>query len=73
MTFAWWHVFFFLLPILPNLWSIWNIWTHVFATPEKRIYWLLLAVFVPVFGGLAYIFYGRKQAVARSRPDHPQQ
>jgi len=69
MTFAWWHVLLAIVPILPNLWSIWHIWVHAFAPPERRIYWLLLAVFVPVFGGLIYIFYGRKQALAVIGPD----
>lgn len=63
MTFAWWHVLLALIPILPNFWSIWHIWTHSFATPERRMYWLLLAVFVPVIGGLVYIFIGRRQAL----------
>lgn len=67
MTFAWWHVLVVLVPILPNLYSIWHIWTHSFKPPEKRFYWLALAVFVPVLGGLIYIFYGRKQAL----PERP--
>lgn len=66
MTFAWWHVFFFILPILPNLWSIWHILNHAFATPETRMYWLLLAIFVPVFGGIVYIIYGRPASLPRS-------
>lgn len=65
MTFSWWHALLWLIPILPNFWSIWDIWNHSFITPERRMYWLLLAVFVPVLGGLIYIFAGRKQAMPR--------
>lgn len=67
MTFAWWHTFFFIIPVLPNLWSIWHIWTHTFATPERRMYWFLLAVFLPVFGGIIYIACGRSHALAKMR------
>ncbi len=66
MTFAWWHLLLAVIPVLPNFWSIWDIWTHEFATPEKRIYWLLLAVFAPVIGGVIYIFIGRKQAFKKT-------
>lgn len=63
MTFAWWHGVIALIPILPNFWSIWDIWNHDFRPPERRMYWLLAAVFLPVIGGLLYIFIGRKQAI----------
>lgn len=65
MTFAWWHVLVAFIPMLPNLWGIWDIWTHSFPTAEQRMYWLLLVVFVPVLGGIIYIFTGRKQAKPR--------
>lgn len=63
MTFSWWHIIIAILPILPNFWSIWDIWNHAFQPPERRMIWLLVAVFVPVLGGLLYIFIGRKQAL----------
>ncbi len=65
MSFEWWHVLVALIPILPNFWSIWDIWNHSFSTPERRMYWLLLAVFVPVLGGIIYILLGRKQALPK--------
>lgn len=66
MTFAWWHVLVAFIPILPNFWSIWDIWHHSFPTAEQRMCWLLLVVFVPLLGGLIYIFTGRKQAMPRT-------
>ena len=65
MTFHWWHVLVALLPMLPNFWGIWDIWNHSFITPERRMLWLLLVVFVPVVGGIVYILVGRKQAMPR--------
>lgn len=65
MTFAWWHVLLALIPMLPYFWGIWDIWNHSFPTAEQRMYWLLLVVFVPVLGGIIYIFTGRKQAMPR--------
>lgn len=52
-----------LLPMLPNLWGIWHISRRGFTGPEgspgSNIVWLAVCVFVPVMGGLAYIFFGR--------------
>jgi hypothetical protein len=48
--------------MLPTLWSIRHIWTHEFEEPQQRALWLVLVVFAPVVGGLAYIFTGRKKA-----------
>lgn len=62
MTFAWWHVPLLLLPILPNLWSVWDIWTHSFKDYNTKVLWLIIAVFLPVIGGLLYIFAGRRGA-----------
>ena len=62
MTFAWWHVLVALIPILPNLWSIWHIWNHRFSSFQQKAVWLVIAVFLPVLGGLIYIFAGRRHA-----------
>lgn len=62
MTFAWWHIPLALLPLLPTFWSILHIWRHQFASPVQRAHWLMLVVFVPVFGGLIYIVTGRRKA-----------
>ncbi|SDN74946.1 PLD nuclease N-terminal domain-containing protein [Desulfonauticus submarinus] len=51
-----------ILPILPNLWAIVHIFKRDFNTPQEKMIWLGLAVFVPVIGGLAYVFVGRKRA-----------
>lgn len=66
LTFAWWHILLFLLPILPNLWSIWNIWTHSFKDYNQKIIWLVIAVFLPLVGGLLYILIGRRHILPRA-------
>lgn len=65
MSFAWWHPLVALLPMLPTFWSIWHVWNHQFPTPQARALWLALVVFVPVIGGVIYIFTGRKTALAK--------
>ena len=63
MTFQWWHIGVAVLPTLPNLWSIWHSWCHDFnGDMPKKSLWLVLTVFLPVLGGLIYIFAGRKYA-----------
>lgn len=51
------------LPILPNLWAIWHIFHHEFPSPQSKAVWLLMAVFLPVLGGVLYLAIGRKKAV----------
>jgi hypothetical protein len=51
-----------ILPVLFNLWSIWHIIPRDFRSPQEKMAWLGVAVFIPVLGGLAYIFWGRKHA-----------
>lgn len=65
MTFHWWHVIIWLLPMAPTFWSILDIWTHSFEDSQTKMLWLVITIFVPVFGGLAYIFWGRKKAGKR--------
>ncbi|MEW5773965.1 MAG: PLD nuclease N-terminal domain-containing protein [Thermodesulfobacteriota bacterium] len=50
-----------LVPILPNLWSIRHAYWRDFPSIQEKMIWLSVAVFVPVLGGLAYLFFGRKR------------
>lgn len=50
-----------LLPILPNLWAIWHIFHCDFNTGAEKMGWLFVAMFLPVLGGLVYLFWGRKK------------
>ena len=63
MIFSWWHIALWLLPMLPTFWSIWHIWTHDFPDWQRKIAWLCFVVFVPVLGGIIYIFTGRRRAL----------
>ena len=62
----WWYFIILALPILPNIYAIWHIRSHYFANEQQRSLWFLLAVFVPVIGGLVYLIKGRKYA--RKKP-----
>ena len=49
------------LPILPNFLAIWHSFYRVFPTHTEKMFWFLLAIFVPVLGGVAYLIWGRKR------------
>lgn len=50
------------VPILPNLWAIWHIFRYDFNTPQEKMAWLAVAVFLPVLGGIVYLLWGRRRA-----------
>ena len=56
-------LFFLLLalPILPNFIAIWHSFHRVFPTHLEKMCWFLLAIFVPVLGGVIYLLWGRKR------------
>ncbi len=58
----WWHWVVLALPILPNLWSIWHIRSRYFISEQEKSLWFILAVFIPVIGGIIYILFGRRKA-----------
>ncbi len=49
------------LPIIPNLWAIYHAYYRVFPTDAEKMLWICVAIFVPVLGGLAYLFVGRRR------------
>jgi len=49
------------LPILPNFFAIWHSFHREFPTPLERMFWFLLAIFVPLLGGIIYLIWGRKR------------
>ena len=53
--------------ILMSLWAIWHAMQHYFDSPQERLLWICFAVFVPIIGGLAYVFAGRRRARGRLR------
>ena len=48
--------------ILLTLWAILHGFRHYFDSPQERLLWICFAVFVPIIGGLAYLFVGRRRA-----------
>ena len=67
----WWHWLVLALPILPNLWSIWHVRARTFPTEQEKSLWFLLAIFIPVLGGIIYIFWGRRRACPTPNNIHP--
>lgn len=55
-----------IIPILPNLWSIWHIFKNDFKTSQDKMTWVLIATFIPVIGGILYIFFGDEKKVISS-------
>ena len=51
-----------IIPILPNLWAIWHAYRSVFPSTVEKMAWVMVGIFFPVFGGLVYLFYGRKRS-----------
>ena len=61
-------IFLIFLPILPNLWAIIHIFRNDFETPQEKMIWIGLAVFVPLIGGLAYLILGRRRVLKHVKP-----
>jgi hypothetical protein len=49
------------LPALPNLFGIAHACRSTFPTPQERLLWMGLCVFLPVIGGLAYLAFGMRR------------
>ncbi len=49
------------LVILPNYIAIWQSFHREFPSPLERMFWFLLAIFVPLLGGLVFLVWGRKR------------
>lgn len=56
-----------LIPALLNLWAIWHAFHHLFATPQERLLWMGAGIFIPLLGGLVYLFFGKRRTVGRLR------
>lgn len=56
-----WLFFVLALPVFINFWAIAHAFYRNFPTVQEKMVWLCLAVFVPVLGGLIYLFAGRKR------------
>lgn len=50
------------LPAIPNLFGIWHAFNHEFPGPQERLKWLGVCVFIPIFGGIAYLLLGMRRA-----------
>lgn len=61
----WTKLLLLALPILPNLWCIWHSFNHEFPNPPEKFIWLGAGVFLPVLGGLLYLFWGRTRIIKK--------
>ncbi len=62
MTILWWQFALLFIPLALNFWAIWHIWAHEFSDQRQKMIWFVCAVFFPLFGAVAYLFFGRKHA-----------
>jgi hypothetical protein len=58
-----WFFVVLALPVVLNFWAIHHAFQSQFPTIQEKMVWLCVAVFVPVLGGLIYIFIGRKRGI----------
>jgi len=47
---------------IPNLFGIWHAFHRVFPTPQERLIWIGVCIFVPVIGGISYLIFGLRRA-----------
>ena len=47
---------------IPNLFGIWHAFHRVFPTPQERLIWIGVCIFVPVIGGISYLLFGLRRA-----------
>ena len=47
---------------VPNLFGIWHAFHRVFPTPQERLIWIAVCVFVPIIGGVSYLMFGLRHA-----------
>lgn len=59
----WLNAAIIFVPALLNIWSIWHAFSHKFPTPVEQLGWMGLGVFVPVLGGIIYLFIGRRRVL----------
>lgn len=57
------------IPAIPNLFGIWHAFHRVFPTPNERLIWMAICVFVPVVGGVLYLVFGLRRARKPSLPE----
>lgn len=60
----WWQYCILAIPALPNIWALWHIFTHVFSTPQERLFWIMFNALFPIIGGVIYFFFGRRRATS---------
>ena len=56
-------MFLLAIPAIPNIWAIYHAYYREFPTPQEKMAWVGAAIFVPVIGGLVYLFIGRRRAI----------
>ena len=52
-----------LIPPIINIWAICHAALRIFPSgPQERILWVMLAMFIPVLGGIIYLALGMKRS-----------
>ncbi|WP_461209558.1 PLDc N-terminal domain-containing protein [Desulfocurvus sp. DL9XJH121] len=45
-----------------SFWGIWHAYWREFPTVQEKMIWLVVIVFIPFAGGIAYLGWGRTRA-----------
>ena len=51
-----------LIPPIINIWAICHAALRFPSGPQERILWVMLAMFIPVLGGIIYLIFGMKRS-----------
>jgi hypothetical protein len=51
----------FALSMVPTVWAITDVVNRNFDDLTRKRIWIVLVVFVPCLGGVAYLIFGRRQ------------
>lgn len=44
-----------------SAWTIFDAWKRNFESPNEKLLWIQICIFIPILGSLAYLSLGRKR------------
>jgi len=48
-----------------SAWTILDAWKRNFESPNEKVLWIQICIFVPILGSLAYLFIGKNRGSKR--------
>ncbi len=56
------------IPFLANFAAIWHVFQRRFPSPQEKLIWLGLGLFMPFLGGLPYWLFGARRGERMAAP-----